>query len=246
VLWRFCTSYQSGHKLVNGKVLIREALCRGNVDAEVRVMYFRVVANHARKEVSLRLLTGTVGLIAAFFTVAAPLSVLWNEANEAEGLRNASPAYVSTAWSALGVLALAGIAALLPGLLAYKLLRFSLKGKAEYFRWTNVPLTVLIGAVSGWMLFVTIRQAYWEYYLYPKLKALDGYIYPQMRYTIFSAVVTVWCVDGLAACVLLIQNAANRRSIQGWSYRTMLIFVVGFGLLVIGFAYGMCLRSMGL
>jgi hypothetical protein len=94
------------------------------------------------------------------------------------------------------------------------------------------------------MLFITMQRDLWDYYLFPKLKALDGYIYPQLRYTIYDVAIILWCIDGLAACVLLFRNIPALRTIRGWSYRTTLAFFVGFGVLVIGGFFGMCLRSM--
>jgi hypothetical protein len=192
-----------------------------------------------------RLLFGAMGLVAALLSVAAPLSVFWNEANETEGLRRAGLLGAPTILNMVGVLALGSLPALLLAFLAYKLLKFSLKGQAENLRWISGPSAILIGALSGWMLYATLKRDYWDYYLYPKLKALDGYSYPQHRYAIFDALVLVWCLDGIMACVLLLRTSIAHRAIDGSGCRTTLAFVVGFDLLLIGYAYGVCLRSMG-
>ncbi len=56
------------------------------------------------------------------------------------------------------------------------------------------------------MLFAPVQRDFWDYIAYPKLKALDGYIYPQLRYTIFDIVVILWGIDGLVSSVLFLQN----------------------------------------
>ena len=192
-----------------------------------------------------RLLAGIVGLIAALLSVALPVLLLVRRAQEAEFAANSPSRHAPSFWMAVGVLAMAGVPAVLLAVLAYRLLGFSLKDRGQHFRWANAPLAVLVGTISGWMLYAVLRTAYWDYYLYPKLKASEGYIYPQYRYTIFDIVTILWCIVGLAACVLLTQNALKRRAISGWSYRTVLAFFVLFGVLVIGVAFGSCIRSMG-
>jgi hypothetical protein len=192
-----------------------------------------------------RLLVGGVGLVTAILSIVLPVSLLWRRAEEAEAGPHLLQAHAPSVWAAIGVLAMAGIPAVLLAFLAYKLLRFSLKNRGEHFRWVNAPLGLLIGSASGWDLYAVLDRAYWDYYLYPKLKAADGYIYPQLRYTIFDAVTILWCMLGLIACVLLFQNVLKRRAIGGWSYRTTLAFLVIFGILIIGAAFGSCIRSMG-
>ena len=174
----------------------------------------------AKKALLTRLLAGSVGLMAVLLSIIAPVTVFWSEANEAEGLRNAGLWQESSVCEALGVLLLGCVPALLLAGFAYILLRFTLKNRADYFRWLNAPLAILVGVLSGWVLFRTLHEAYWQYYLDPKLKAMDAYIYPQMRYTILSAVVILFCADGLVACILLAHDTVNRRTIQRWSYRT--------------------------
>lgn len=198
-----------------------------------------------REEHFRRLLAGASGLITATLSIVLPASMLWRKAEEAYAGPHLSPTHARSVWVALGVLATAGIPAVLLAFLAYRLLRFALKNRAEHFRWVNAPLALLVGPISGFTLYAPLQRAYWDYYLYPKLKAADGYIYPQLRYMIFDAVVILWCIAGLAACVLLILNVLRRKAIAGWSYRTTLAFLVIFGILVIGAAFGSCIRSMG-
>jgi len=47
-------------------------------------------------------------------------------------------------------------------------------------------LAAAIGIVSLFLFSVTVQRDYWEYLIYPKEKAADNYIYPQLRYTIFD------------------------------------------------------------
>jgi len=198
-----------------------------------------------REEHFRRLLAGATGLITAILSIVLPVSLLWRRAEEAKGGPLLFSTHAPSVWMALGALAMAGIPAVLLALLAYKLLRFSLKNRGECFRWANAPLALLVGPISGFTLYTILQRAYWDYYLYPKLEAADGYIYPQLRYTIFDVVVILWCIIGLAACILLILNVLKRGTIAGWSYRTTLAFVIMFGILIIGAAFGSCIRSMG-
>jgi uncharacterized membrane protein YidH (DUF202 family) len=192
-----------------------------------------------------RLLAGVAGFITAILSIALPVSLLWRRADEAESGSHLFPPHAASVWVVIGVLAMADIPALLLAFLAYKLLRFSLKNRGDSFRWVNAPLALLVGPISGFTLYTILQGAYWDYYLYPKLKAAEGYIYPQLRYTIFDVVVILWCLVGLAACGLLFQNVFKRRTIGGWSYRTTLAFIIIFGILIIGAAFGSCIRSMG-
>jgi len=192
-----------------------------------------------------RLLAGVTGLFTVFLSVALPVLLLLRRAQEAESTPHSIPTHVPSIWLAVGVLAMAGVPAVLLAFLAYRLLRFSLMNRGKHFRWANAPLALLVGTISGWMLYTILQGAYWDYYLYPKLKAADGYIYPQLRYTVFDVVVILWCIVGFSACALLFQNALKRRAIAGWSYRTTLAFVIILGILVIGVAFGSCIRSMG-
>ena len=192
-----------------------------------------------------RLLAGVTGLFTVFLSVALPVLLLLRGAQEAESAPHPIPTHVPSIWLAVGVLAMAGVPAVLLAFLAYKLLRFSLMNRGEHFRWANAPLALLVGTISGWMFYTILQGAYWDYYLYPKLKAADGYIYPQLRYTVFDVVVILWCIVGFSACAFLFQNVLKRRAIAGWSYRTTLAFVIILGILIIGVAFGSCIRSMG-
>ena len=102
----------------------------------------------------------------------------------------------------------------------------------------------IIGTVFGRVLYVTVVRLFFDYmYDYPRVKAQDGYIYPQWRYGLFDIVLVSWCLDGLAASILLLRSIALRESVKGWTRRTTVCFFVGFGILVLGVAIGTWLRS---
>jgi len=197
-------------------------------------------AKSSIKEARRRLLVGASGLVAALLSIVVPLWVFWNEANEAEGLRGAGLMGAPSVSSMVEFSRLEAYPLCFSRSSHTSYCSFSLRGQAEKLRWINGPSAILIGALSGWILYVTLERAYWDYYLYPKLKALEGYVYPQHRYAIFDALVIIWCLDGIAACVLLLRTAVVRHAVDQLGCRVALAFVIGFGILVIGSAYGMC------
>lgn len=115
-----------------------------------------------------------------------------------------------------------------------------------YSRWGTAALITIIGTVSSWVLYETAVRLFLDYIYYPRVKAQDGYIYPQWRYGLFDIVLVSWCLDGLVASVLLLRSIALRESIKGWARRTTVCFFVGFGILVLGVAIGTWLRSHGI
>ena len=96
--------------------------------------------------------------------------------------------------------------------------------RSSAYRWLLTPLALAMALVSGWLLWVTFQRDYWDYWMFPRLKAADAYIYPQLRYTIFDVVLVLWCLDGLVASVLLIRNAFSSRQ-NIWAQRTALIYL---------------------
>jgi hypothetical protein len=106
-------------------------------------------------------------------------------------------------------------------------------------------LGAIIGPVSAWLLLLNSTRIYYEYYLYPRMKGPDLYIYPQWRYTIFDLVLVAWCADGIVASVLLFRSVILGRNIEGWAGRSTVLFFLGLGLLVGGAVFGTWLRSMG-
>src|SRR5258705_8348865 len=95
-------------------------------------------------------------------------------------------------------------------------------------RWGAAALAALIGTISGWTLFVTAVRLYFEYVYYPHVKAQDGYIYPQWRYTLFDAVQVAWCLNGLLAAVLLFPQVALWGNGQRGGRPIDLLFFSGF------------------
>ena|SRR6185437_9083590 len=114
-------------------------------------------------------------------------------------------------------------------------------------RWLRVPLAVAIALVSGFLLCATIRHDYWDYWLFPKLKAADPglYIYPQLRYTFFDIVLLLWCLDGLIASGLSLRRVVSSRSIEGWPYRAMVLYFILLIVLILGGSLMLYVRSRG-
>jgi hypothetical protein len=113
-------------------------------------------------------------------------------------------------------------------------------------RWVLVLLAVAIGLVSLFLFSITVPRDYWEYVIYPKEKAADNYIYPQLRYTIFDVALLSWCLDGFVACGLSLRSALSKRSVSGWTSRTIAIYFVLFTALILGGILMMVARSHGL
>src|SRR6201987_1522661 len=63
---------------------------------------------------------------------------------------------------------------------------------------------------------------------------IDGYVYPQLRYTIFDVVLLLWCFDGLIFSVVAIGSAVASRSISKWPFRTLLLYFALFAFLILG------------
>jgi hypothetical protein len=113
-------------------------------------------------------------------------------------------------------------------------------------RWFLVPLAVAIALVSGFLLWMTIRRAYWDYWFLPKENAADGYYtYPQLRYWFFDSVLLLWCVDGLIAGGLSLRSVVSSRTIAGWTYRTIILYFVFFIVLILAGSLMLYVRSRG-
>jgi hypothetical protein len=109
-----------------------------------------------------------------------------------------------------------------------------------------VLLAVAIGLVSLFLFSITVQRDYWEYLIYPKEKAADNYIFPQLRYTIFDIALLSWCLDGFIACGLSLRSALSKRSVSGWTYRAIVIYFILFTALILGGILMMVARSHGL
>jgi hypothetical protein len=114
-------------------------------------------------------------------------------------------------------------------------------------RWLLVLFAVAIALSSSFWLWVTLQNDYWNYWLYPELKAADPgfYIYPQLRYTLFDIVLLAWCSDGLVASGLSIRSAFSSRSISGWTYRAIVLYFVLLIVLILGGSLMQYVRGRG-
>ena len=108
-------------------------------------------------------------------------------------------------------------------------------------------VAVTIAVVSSFMLYSTLRNDYWNYWLWPKLKAADPglYIYPQLRYALFDIVVLLWCLDGLIASGTTLWGLASHSGIGKWAHRTMSLYVALLVVLILGGSLMLYVRSRG-
>jgi hypothetical protein len=113
-------------------------------------------------------------------------------------------------------------------------------------RWVLVALAVLIGLVSAFLFSITVQRDYWEYFVFPKEKAADNYIYPQLRYTLFDVVLLLWCLDGFVARCLSLWDAFSRRIVSKWGHWTIAIYFVLFTALILGGILMLVARNHGL
>jgi hypothetical protein len=90
-----------------------------------------------------------------------------------------------------------------------------------------VSLATVIGLVSAFLLWATLRMAYFEYWYEPKLKAADPglYIYPQTRYAIFGAVQILWCTVGLVASVSSLRDAKLSQTTSERTKRSLILYL---------------------
>ena len=90
-----------------------------------------------------------------------------------------------------------------------------------------ILLATVIGLVSAFLLWATLRMAYFDYWYEPKLKAADPglYIYPQTRYAIFFAVQMLWCTVGLFASVFSLRDAKLSQTISERTKRSLTLYV---------------------
>jgi len=98
-----------------------------------------------------------------------------------------------------------------------------------------LPLAIVIGLLSAFLLWATFETAYFDYWYYPRGKAADPglYIYPQLRYTIFDIVMTLWCADGLIASFTSFRTVRSGR-ISKWTRRTLVLCFALFAVLILG------------
>lgn len=108
-------------------------------------------------------------------------------------------------------------------------------------RWILSSSSLVIGLVSVYILWARLQDDYYDYLYFPKVKAADGYIYPQLRYTIFEILVIVCCINGLIFFVAGIRNALRSNGISQWTLRALLIYC---GLVVAVFSVGIVMLIM--
>jgi hypothetical protein len=113
-------------------------------------------------------------------------------------------------------------------------------------QWVLVALAVAIGLASAFLFSITVQRDYWEYFVFPREKAADNYIYPQLRYTLFDVALLLWCLDGFVACSLSLWNAFPKRIVSKWVHWTIAIYFVLFTTLILGGILMMVVRSHGL
>jgi hypothetical protein len=108
-----------------------------------------------------------------------------------------------------------------------------------------VPLALVIGAVSSFLLWKTLQRDYWDYWQYPKLKAAEFYIYPQLRYTLFDVVLLLWCLDGLVASGLSLWSVVSSQGIAEWTYRTIRLYFLLLIALILDGSLMLYVRNRG-
>jgi hypothetical protein len=112
-------------------------------------------------------------------------------------------------------------------------------------RFPVIGLAVALGIamVSARVLWLIVPDAYYVYYVFPRVK--DAYIYPELRHTFGQLAIFVWCLLGLISSILLFGGVALKRDIRGWTIRSLMSFVALFVVLVLGIVAGGWLRDLG-
>jgi hypothetical protein len=95
-------------------------------------------------------------------------------------------------------------------------------------RWVLVLLAVAIGLIPLLLFSTTVQRDYYEYQMFPRDRV------PQVRYTIYDLGRLLWCLNGFAVCGLALRSAISKRSVSGWTYRTMVVYFVLFAALFRG------------
>jgi hypothetical protein len=101
-------------------------------------------------------------------------------------------------------------------------------------RWLLVTLGIAIGLASALLLRLKLEGVYYEYWVFPRDKTVDDYIYPQLRYAIFDVVLLLWYFDGLIFSVVAIRSAVACRSISAWPFRILLLYFALLAFLILG------------
>lgn len=109
-----------------------------------------------------------------------------------------------------------------------------------------ILLATIIGLVSAFLLWATLRVIYFDYWCEPKIKAADVglYIYPQTRYTIFYAVEILWCTVGLFASIFSLRDAKSQ-TISEQTERSLILYAALFAVLLLIGIVMIVVRSHG-
>ena len=110
-------------------------------------------------------------------------------------------------------------------------------------RWVATAVAVAIGYIAAWAILRVGQGAYYDYYLYPRIKGAE-YIYPELRYTLGQAAILIWSLTGAYTAVLAAGCALFGRHTK-WAARFAIAFALGFVLLVAGFVAGTAVRDFG-
>ena len=102
---------------------------------------------------------------------------------------------------------------------------------------------IAVGYLGLWVMAHTVEGAYYDYYVYPRIKGAD-YIYPELRYSFGQAAILLWSLLGLCAAALVGRYALMRTGGK-WAGRSVLAFGLGFVVLVLGFIVGVAVRDFG-
>jgi hypothetical protein len=133
---------------------------------------------------------------------------------------------------------------------AGRMYRVNLMGKVRQLvehRWIVVPLAIIVSFISIFLLWVRVRNDYYDYWVIPKIRAADGYInnYPQLRYTIFDSVLILWCVNGLVASAVSLRSLSSSGRISDWAFRMSVAYFLLFIVLILGGSLMIVARSHG-
>jgi len=111
-------------------------------------------------------------------------------------------------------------------------------------RWVLRSLASIIAPTSLFFFLLTLRVVYFDYWLEPKEKAADIglYIYPQIRYTVFYAVLASWCATGIVASVTSFRSATSSESVSEWTHRSLILYFILFVVLILGGTLMMVVR----
>ena len=110
-------------------------------------------------------------------------------------------------------------------------------------RWVAATATITIGYVGLWVMVRVIEEAYYDYYLYPRIKGAE-YSYPELRYSFGQAAILLWSLAGLCTAALTARRVFVSTETK-WAARSAIAIALGFVLLIVGSVAGMAMRDVG-